>query len=164
MSNTVKVALQWLDDILTSQHVPYQIVGGLAATLHGGSREVADIDLYIDRDDADKVLSQVAAYISKPLRHYIEGSWNLEYFQLIYQSQKIEIGLSPGTKIWSSEKVAWQELTTDFSASVMKGYLGIEVPVIPIDDLIAYKRILGREVDHIDVHQLSQLQQVQKAE
>lgn len=157
MSNRVKVALEWLNNLLESRQVQYQIVGGLAATIHGGSREVADIDLYINKSDASKVLSQVTPYISKPLMHYAEGSWDLEYFQLIYQSQKIEIGLFPGTKIRSSENDVWYELKTDFSASVTKSYLGMEVPVIPIYDLISYKRILGREVDLIDVQELSRV-------
>jgi hypothetical protein len=65
-------------------------VGGLAATIYGGSREVADIDLYIRNSDADKVLSHVSKYISKPLTHYVEYGWDLEYFQLVYQNQKLK--------------------------------------------------------------------------
>ncbi|WP_417560628.1 MazG-related protein [Marinomonas sp.] len=155
MSAKVTVALEWLKGILDSQHIQYQIVGGLAATIHGGSRDVADIDLYIHRSAADKVLSQVAAYVSKPLTHYMEGNWDLEYFQLIYHSQKIEIGLSPGTKIKSSEDGVWHTLETDFSKSVVGYYQTIEVPVIPVDELVRYKRILGREVDLIDIQELA---------
>ncbi|TQP22088.1 MazG-related protein, partial [Vibrio cholerae] len=93
VSQKVKVALLWLKELLESKQISYQIVGGLAAKIHGGSREVADIDLYIHKSDAHKILADVSQYISKPLTHYIEGSWDLEYFQLIYGSQKIEIGL-----------------------------------------------------------------------
>lgn len=88
MCDRVKVALEWLNNLLESQHVQYQIVGGLAANIHGGSREVADIDLYIDKADVAKILQEVTPYISKPLSHCVEGSWDLEYCQLIYQSQK----------------------------------------------------------------------------
>lgn len=157
MSTRVKVALEWLKGILDSQQVQYQIVGGLAATIHGGSRDVADIDLYIHSSDADKILSQVAPYVSKPLTHYVEGNWDLEYFQLIYQAQKIEIGLSPGTKIKSSEDGLWHTLETDFSKSVIGHYQSIEVPVIPIDELVRYKRLLGRVVDLIDVQELMKI-------
>ncbi len=154
MSERVKIALEWLKDVCDSQEVEFQIVGGLAATIHGGSREVADIDLYIQKSDADKVLPQISSYISRPLNHYIDGSWDLEYLQLIYKSQKIEIGLFPGTKIRSSENGLWCELHTNFSTSVIKSYLGVEVPVIPVAQLISYKRILGREVDLIDIQEL----------
>ncbi|ELB2059212.1 MazG-related protein [Vibrio parahaemolyticus] len=155
MSDKVKVALQWLKEILDAEVVEYQIVGGLAATIHGGSREIADIDLYIRNSDADKVLAHVAKYISKPLTHYAEYGWDLEYFQLVYQNQKIEIGLSEHTKIQSRQDGSWHQLKIYFSESVIKDYQGIELPVIPVHRLVEYKRILGREVDQIDIQELT---------
>ena len=132
-----------------------KFVGGLAATLHGGSREVADIDLYIRNSDANKVLSQVSKFISKPLTRYTEYGWDLEYFQLVHQNQKIEIGLSKNTKIQSALDGSWHELEIHFSESVVKHYQGIELPVIPVHHLVEYKRILGREVDLIDIQELT---------
>ena len=61
---------------------PFQIVGGLAATIHGGSRPVADIDLYIPKEFAESVLPSVGNYISKPLCHYVEHGWDLDYLRL----------------------------------------------------------------------------------
>ncbi|MEZ8773050.1 MazG-related protein [Vibrio sp. 10N.247.310.17] len=155
MSEKVKVALKWLKELLDAEGVEYQIVGGLAATIHGGSREIADIDLYIHNFDANKVLARVSQFISKPLIHYAEYGWDLEYFQLVYQDQKIEIGLSHNTKIQSALDGSWHQLEIDFSESVSKSYLGIELPVIPVHHLVEYKRILGREVDLIDIQELT---------
>lgn len=155
MSEKVKVALSWLNNILESENIEYQIVGGLAATIHGGSREIADIDLYIDNSDANKVLAHVAKYISKPLTHYSEYGWDLEYFQLVYRDQKIEIGLAQNTQIQSSVDGSWHQLDIDFSKSVVKRYQGIELQVIPVHQLVEYKRILGREVDLVDIQQLA---------
>lgn len=155
MTEKVKLALIWLKNILDSEQVEYQIVGGLAATIHGGSREIADIDLYIHNDDANKILPHVVQYISKPLAHYAEYGWDLEYFQLVYNNQKIEIGLSQNTKIQSQQNGSWYQLEIDLSASIIKDYQGIKLPVIPIYRLIEYKRMLGREVDLIDVQQLT---------
>ncbi|EOV6310185.1 MazG-related protein [Vibrio parahaemolyticus] len=155
MSERVKVALNWLKSLLESENIEYQIVGGLAATIHGGSREIADIDLYIQNSDANKILARVAPYVSKPLTHYSEYGWDLEYFQLIYRNQKIEIGLAQNTKIQSSLDGSWHQLEIDFSKSVVKSYQGIELQVIPAHQLVEYKRILGREVDLIDIQQLA---------
>ena len=155
MSERVKVALNWLKSLLESESIEYQIVGGLAATIYGGSREIADIDLYIHNSDANKILAHVAPYISKPLTHYSEYGWDLEYFQLVYQNQKIEIGLALNTKIQSSLDGSWHQLEIDFSKSVAKSYQGIELQVIPVHQLVEYKRILGREVDLIDIQQLA---------
>ncbi|WP_087026402.1 MazG-related protein [Thaumasiovibrio subtropicus] len=155
MSDKVKVALKWLKDLSEAEGVDYQIVGGLAATIHGGSREIADIDLYIRNSDANKVLARVSQFISKPLTHYTEYGWDLEYFQLVYQNQKIEIGLSQNTKIQSALDGSWYELEIYFSESVVKLYQGIELLVIPVHRLVEYKRILGREVDLIDIQELT---------
>lgn len=155
MSDKVKAALNWLKGVLDAEGVEYQIVGGLAATIHGGRREIADIDLYIRNSDANKVLSHVAQYISKPLTHYAEHGWDLEYFQLLYQDQKIEIGLSQHTKIQSQQDGSWHPLEINFSESVTKDYQGIELPVMPVHRLVEYKRILGREVDRVDIQELT---------
>ncbi|KLN66071.1 nucleotidyltransferase domain-containing protein [Vibrio sp. VPAP30] len=155
MSKKVKVALNWLKGLLESEEIEYQIVGGLAATIHGCNRDVADIDLYIENSDANKVLALVSQYVSKPLTHYSEYGWDLEYFQLIYRDQKIEIGLAQRTKIQSSQDGSWHQLEIDFSQSVTKIYQGIALQVIPVHKLVEYKQILGREVDLIDVQQLT---------
>ncbi|MGR6874451.1 hypothetical protein ACU6U9_19630 [Pseudomonas sp. HK3] len=139
MSEQVKSALMWLTHILDSQQVRYQIVGELAAYIHGSLRDVADIDLYISKSNVEKILPLVDTFISKPLAHYIEGSWDLEYFQLIYQSQKIEIGLSPGTKIFDSNGGQWIELEINFKESLLGEYYGMAVPVMPVCDLLRYK-------------------------
>ncbi|MFA0264382.1 MazG-related protein [Vibrio cyclitrophicus] len=155
MSGKVKVALKWLKGLLDAESIEYQIVGGLAATIHGSCREIADIDLYIHNSDANKILAHVSQFISKPLTRYTEYGWDLEYFQLVYQNQKIEIGLSQNTRIQSALDGSWFQLEIDYSASVAKEYQGIVLPVIPVQHLIEYKRILGREVDLIDIQELT---------
>lgn len=155
MDDKVVHALLWIKNILEEQSIPYQIVGGLASNIHGGSRPVADIDLYIPSECIKRILPKVQNYISKPLVDCVEGSWDLEYFQLIYQEQKIEIGLSPGTKILNKNSCQWVELIINYNQSVIGNYVGVKVPVIPVQELIAYKSLLGREVDHIDIEELT---------
>lgn len=155
MSEKVKVALKWLKGLLDAESVEYQVVGGLAATIYGGSREIADIDLFIQNSDANKLLAHVSQFISKPLTRYTEYGWDLEYFQLVYQNQKIEIGLSQNTKIQSALGGSWHQLEIDYSASVEKHYEGIVLSVIPVHHLVEYKRILGRKVDLIDIQELT---------
>jgi hypothetical protein len=157
MSLKVINALVWIKGILESKNVPYQIVGGFAAHIYGSSRPVADIDLYIPREFVTEILSSVQNYISKPLTYYIEGLWDVEYFQLIFQEQKIEIGLSPGTKIFNRKIGEWVELDIDYSNSIIGTYKNIKAPVIPISELIFYKAVLDREVDLIDIIELNRI-------
>jgi hypothetical protein len=150
-------ALVWIKSVLEENAVPYQIVGGMAATIHGGSRPVADIDLYIPKISFKNILPNICTFISKPLTHSTEHGWDVEYTQLVYRGQKIEIGFSPGTRLKNANTGEWVELIIDYKESVTGIYAGVEVPVIPISQLISYKSVLGREVDRIDVRELSRI-------
>lgn len=152
--NKVKNALIWIQSILERADVPYQIVGGLAAYIYGAQRPIADIDLYIQKSDVAKLEGELAAFISKPLTHYVEDEWDLEYLQLIYQGQKIEIGLVPGVKIRQKEG-DWVNQMIDFTTSVMSEFEGMRVPLMPKKQLIQYKTILARDVDLFDIQALN---------
>ena len=164
MNESVYRAMSWLKAILDGQGVRYQIVGGFAAHLHGGSRPIADIDLYIKKEDVNALLPFFQPFVSKPLKHYREEGWDLEYLQLIYENQKIEIGLSPGTKILNTSSQQWVSLDVDLAESVQRDFHGLALPVININSLIEYKRVLNREVDRIDIRELEDIQQAENAQ
>lgn len=164
MNESVYRAMSWLKAILDGQGVRYQIVGGFAAHLHGGSRPIADIDLYIKKEDVNALLPFFQPFVSKPLKHYREEGWDLEYLQLIYENQKIEIGLSPGTKIFNTSSQKWVSLDVDLAEPVQRDFHGLALPVININSLIEYKRVLNREVDRIDIRELEDIQQAENAQ
>lgn len=164
MNESVYRAMSWLKAILDGQGVRYQIVGGFAAHLHGCSRPIADIDLYIKKEDVNALLPFFQPFVSKPLKHYREEGWDLEYLQLIYENQKIEIGLSPGTKIFNTSSQQWVSLDVDLAESVQRDFHGLALPVININSLIEYKRVLNREVDRIDIRELEDIQQAENAQ
>ncbi len=146
----VKNGLIWIQSSLECLDIPYQVVGGLAAYIYGAKRPIADIDLYIPREAAHKLMPSLSAYISKPLNHYFEGNWDLEYFQLIYEGQKIEIGLTPKVRIRQSDG-DWVIQHVDYTSSIFSEFEGIRVPIMPKYQLIEYKLILAREVDFFDI-------------
>jgi hypothetical protein len=156
-SCTIEEALGWILGILNEQQIPYQIVGGTAAHIYGGSRPIADIDMYIPKERAAALASRLESFISKPLKHYLEDVWDIEYFQIIYKGQKLEFGVSPGTKIFDREATCWVEQVINFEDSVSRVFCGIEVNLMPIADLIGYKSLLDRDVDRIDVSELGKL-------
>lgn len=164
MNESVYRAMSWLKAILDGQEVRYQIVGGFAAHLHGGSRPIADIDLYIEKEDVNALLPFFLPFVSKPLKHYREEGWDLEYLQLIYENQKIEIGLTPGTQIFNTSSQQWVSLDVDLAESVQRDFHGLALPVININSLIEYKRVLNREVDRIDIKELEYIQQAENAQ
>lgn len=154
---TIEEALLWILRILNEQQIPYQMVGGTAAHIYGGTRPIADIDMYIPKHKAVELALILENFVSKPLKHYVEDVWDIEYFQIKYKGQKIEFGLSPGTKIFDKRNNLWVEQTINFEYSVSKIYHGIKVQLMPISELVGYKRLLDREVDRIDISELNKL-------
>jgi len=158
MNSNSKEALIWIVNILENKNIPYQIVGGLAARLHGVNRPLADIDFDIPVELARDLANFLSPYISKPLKLYKEELWDIEYFQIIYKGQKIEFGCEPGAKIFDQKNNIWIDLNTDFLNSEKILFEGKNLLVMPVKELIRYKSILDREVDQIDVLELKNIQ------
>jgi hypothetical protein len=150
-------ALEWIVCEAKRHKLPYQVVGGLAALAHGGSRPLHDIDLYMPFGSphwADFIVS-ISAYIVWGPKNVVDGQWNLTYLKINYFGQKIEIGDSADIKIQNGKSGGWVEQAIDYESSVFKSVLGCQINVMPIDQLVAYKAILGRDVDLQDIRELT---------
>lgn len=150
-------ALEWIAREANRDHLPYQIVGGLAALAHGGSRPLHDIDLYMPFSNphwAD-FLAAVKTYVVWGPETVIEGAWDLTYLKINYYGQKIEIGDVAALRIRNCKTGDWVEQVIDFKLSVSKTVFGCQIDVMPVNQLIAYKELLGRDVDLQDIQELT---------
>lgn len=151
---SVAEALTWLKGVLQELEIPFQVVGGLAAIAHGGTRELHDIDVYVPEGALEAILPQVAEHHSHgPLRHRGEH-WDCVFMEVRYAGEEIEIADAARTRLRSDPGDAWQPAGVDFGASVAGDAFGVTIPVMPRDQLIDYKRRLGREVDRLDLADL----------
>lgn len=150
-----KAALIWITDILNKLHIPFQIAGGLAAIAYGSTRELNDIDIEIPEDQFDAVSHAVKEFIIYGPERYKSEMWDLALMTLNYKDQLIDLSGAYDTKIRNSQTGEWLHLITDFSSVEIKNVLGLQLPVIAFDELLAYKKILAREVDLIDIFELT---------
>ena len=152
----VRPALEWIVDALNRHRVPYQVVGGLAARAHGARRPVVDVDLYVPFDRATAALEEIRPHIYWGPEYYLDDHWDLTYLKANYAGQKIELGdSSSNPRYFNAEAGRWEAQRVDYGRSVTIPIFGVEAKVMPKDELIRYKRHLGREVDLIDVEQLT---------
>jgi hypothetical protein len=110
--------------------------------------------MYIPAACGARLAGELQDYISKPLRHYVEDVWDLQYFQVMMKGQKIEFGLSPGARIFDKKSNQWIDQSIDFSRSRKVVFAGMQISVMPREDLIAYKTLLGRDVDKCDINEM----------
>lgn len=149
-----EASLRWITNILQELNIPFQIAGGLAANAYGATRELADIDIDIPEDNFELIKANVSNYITFGPSHLKTINWDLMLITLNHHGQEIDLSGAYHTKIFNPSSGRWHELCTDFSKSIQMELYGVKVPVIPREDLIAYKKILARPVDIADVDEI----------
>ena len=154
MTRDTAAALTWITELLFQRGIPFQAVGGLAARAYGASRELHDLDFYIPTERFDELADDLAPHLTRAPQPHRDSSWDLTFAQLLYAGQKIELGGADGALFFDSRTGEWKEQRVDFSRSVHREVFGVIVPVMPKDELIAYKAALDRAVDRQDLAEL----------
>ena len=150
-----KAALTWIVDILDKYGIPYQVEGGLAANCYGSTRKLVDIDIFIPSFGFDKISKDVKGYVDFGPVFHTGTHWRLVYQILNYCGQQIEICDAGKAKYLDTRNNTWIKRDIDFTKAETIGIFGISTKVIPKDDLLEYKSRVNREVDIIDIDQIT---------
>ncbi|MFN2572413.1 MAG: nucleotidyltransferase domain-containing protein [Gemmatimonadales bacterium] len=133
---------------LNRGHAKYLVIGGVACILHGYARATDDIDILIERTEAN------AARVLKSLAKVGYGfarEWSPE--QLLKKPITI-IGDDPRVDIFTvAWKVKYEHASPNASTVAVNG---VRIPLISIDDLIETKRT-GRLQDAADIEALEEI-------
>ena len=151
-------ALGWITQFLSARQIPFQAVGGLAARAYGASRPLVDLDFYVPSRYLGALAAAIAqdngASVVRSPEPYQDAAWNLTFLAVEYGGQRIELGGADGARYFDRATGEWREAAIDFSRSVSRTVLGYELPCMPLAELLAYKRVLDREVDRFDLAEL----------
>lgn len=157
-NSVTEKALIWITDILKKHNIPFQITGGFAARIYGTTRPLADIDIDIPEDEFDVVKPEVLNFITYGPANYKSDKFDLLLMTLNYHGQEIDLSGAYTTKVFNEKTGLWQTLIEDLSQVVMKPIWGLHLPVISKNTLIAYKKILSRPVDVVDINELEKIE------
>lgn len=147
--------MAWIVGILEELEVPYLISGGLAARAYGSTRALNDIDIEVPDDGVAAVAEATADYtVWGPDREEAE-CFELLILVLAYGGQTIEICGGDSLRMLDHESGEWVDAPTDFTKVERRQVLGVDVSLITKEELLAYKRLGGREVDVTDVEQIT---------
>jgi len=150
-------ALKWIVEILNEMNIPFQIGGGFAAIVYGVNRPLADIDIVIPTSSLLMLREKVKDHITYDLREYNDEKWNVTGMTIEYEGQEIDFAGAQGKKIFDEKTNTWVSLENDFSKSEYREINGIKIPIVPRDYLVAYKKILLRDVDKEDLKGLGEI-------
>jgi hypothetical protein len=147
-------ALRWIVSLLRTAGVSFQVAGGLAARAYGAERPIADLDFYVPTARLEGIAKAAAEYVEHGPMHICEAGWDITFMKLSYAGQRIELGGAEDVRIFDHRTGQWAEQDIDLSKAEMRKVLGVEVPVMPFEQLVAYKRRLNRAVDRQDLAEM----------
>ena len=147
-------ALDWIVGLLEDAGIPFQVVGGLAARAYGATRPLADIDLYVPSAALRRVATLAAPYVTKAPRPHRDAHWDLTFMKLAHGGYQIEIAGADDAMLFDGRTDTWVSAAIVFEHPCTRDVAGVRLPLMPIAQLLEYKRALGREVDVADVAQM----------
>lgn len=154
---TIRRALEWVAGMLDELGIPFQVAGGLAAIAHGSDRPLHDIDIYVPRGTLDAIRSRVEEHGSPAPRRVRSEHWDCFFMEVRHAGVEIELAEAGRTRYRAGTGRPWYAAEVDFDRSVRREVFGMEVPVMPVEDLVRYKRRLGRPVDLEDLAHIDQV-------
>jgi hypothetical protein len=154
--NNVKEALSWITSLIKKHNIPFQIAGGLATQAYGSTRELHDIDIDIPEKDFETIKSEIAPFITFGPDYFKDECWDLFLMTLNYHGQEIDISGACDARIYNKKDNIWEKIVTGFSKVNFIKVYNLNLPVIRCKELIAYKKILSRPVDLLDIEYLEQ--------
>lgn len=145
MNEKVLNGLNWVIGILKSNNIQYQVTGGVAASFYGSTREIYDIDIEMSNKDVLKVFELCREYVTFRPSRYINENFNLFLMTLEYEGQLIDLCGTENMRI----KGEHQDVDLDQSVVIDGIY------VVSKENLIKYKKLLGRDVDLMDIESIT---------
>lgn len=137
--------------------IPFMVVGGLAARSYGATRPLVDIDFYIPGDRFTDLVPAVADHIVFGPKPLTGAGWDLVFMKLELEGRVVEVGDGSDVRVRGGAEEPWIDVSVDFERVDHRRIFGVEVPVMRRADLVAYKRLLGRDVDLRDLAELGEV-------
>lgn len=147
-------ALRWIVGVLEKHQVPFVITGGLAAKAYGVVRDLYDIDLDIPNDRFGDILEEVKQYVISGPARYEDEHWRLFTMALQYDGWTIDVSGAEDAETFNRQTNKWVPCPTDLTRFELRDIEGKMFPVMRKEDLIAYKRLVGRDTDVSDVKEI----------
>ncbi|MBK5097457.1 MAG: hypothetical protein JJE01_06720 [Gemmatimonadetes bacterium] len=144
-------AMAWLADLFRDQDVRYAAAGGLAARAWGATRPLVDLDFFVHGEDLDRIETDLAPYLVRPLTGIRNDHWDLSFMRLEYSGIPLELSVAEGARYREAATGEWHDACPTFSACPERELLGVKLRIMDRDDLVEYKRRVDRAVDRADV-------------
>lgn len=138
--------LRTVIEVLAAGRTPYVASGGLAGNLHGSSWPLHDIDLDVPAAALEPLARRFAGGLQWGPARYADDEFDLALLRLRLDGVEVDVAAAESVVLRTpaGERVA---RPTDLTRAEHRAVGGLDVRVLPLDDLLDYKRLIGREAD-----------------
>jgi len=154
LTDSQQRAVRRLVEIFERASATYQFTGGFAGNLHGSRWPLHDIDVDVAARDLPRVARRLELWTTHPLARYEDEEFRLHLLR--GRIEGVDVDVSQAEDAWICAGGTWVPLPIDLGRRqrVRLFELDLDVWVQPIDELIAYKELLGRAADVTDLRSL----------
>jgi GNAT superfamily N-acetyltransferase len=145
-------AVRRLIGILDMAGAAYQVTGGFAGNLHGSRWPLYDLDVDVRREDLPRVADLLRPWTTVPLGLYVDEEFELQLLR--GEIEGVGIDVSQVEEAYARVGGRRVSLATTLANRQRATVLDMEVWVQPLAELIAYKELLGRSADLVDLRRL----------
>ena len=141
--------------LLESHKVEFVVVGGYAVGVHGFPRYTGDLDIFvaISRENAGRLIDVFGEFGFSSL--------NLKPEDFLEPDMVVEIGREP-IKIQVLTGIDGISFERCRSDQILVNVLGLQIPFIGFDSLLANKAASPRNRDRIDLDELTRLRDLER--
>lgn len=147
-------AVRRLVNLLDEAGACYQFSGGFAGNLYGSRWPLHDLDVDVAQQDLPRLVALLAPYISHPFGLYEDAEFRLYLVRATLEG--VDIDVNQAEDAYGRCSGQWVSLQTDLTRRQRMPVCDRHVWVQPLDDLIAYKALIGRWTDVADLRALQQ--------
>lgn len=145
--------LRFLVATFEQHSIEYQFTGGLAGNVYGSDWPLQDIDIDIAQKDIHRVIHIFKDYVIRPFSKFVDKEFEL--MLLILRINDVEVEINQAEESFIFIKGIRRRIDIDLSQRQKELFLGLEMYVQPLSDLIQYKQLLNRQADVSDLIHLS---------
>jgi len=140
-------------EAMNRAQLPFQATGGLAGNLHGSVWPLHDLDFDVAPPLLSRMATEFRAQVVYGPAPFRDEEFALDLLTLRFGSVEVDLSDAASIRLLNArgEEQSWP---TDLSAVVWRPLGEHRVPAMPLPQLLAYKRAIGREADVADLEAL----------
>ena|ERR1051325_2328059 len=142
-------AVRTLVDLFTRLGIPYRCTGGLAGNFYGSAWPLSDIDIDVRESDLLIAAEALGPCVTMAPKRVVDDEFNIVLLKA--RLDDVDAEIIQAEEAFINAGGVWEPFDVDVNRAEKVRWDGRDIALIPLDELIRYKRRLGRHADVADL-------------